>query len=104
MEEHLKTYTELSREVKADADRTTALLRYHGLVDIYGMPRDPKDKRSRNKREGGYAGRAKFYTYKVEGDPLQGRFRLQHVRAGNGRYVLSLKDKARNMKLSDQGE
>lgn len=56
------TYTELSNDFRAEAIKVTALLRFHGLVDLYGTPRAPKDKRSRAQREGRYSG-------KVNGKP-----------------------------------
>jgi hypothetical protein len=95
------TYTELRAAVKADADRMTALLRYYGLVDMTGFPCQT-DKRSRNQREGGYAGTARLYQILPDGTSK--RLRKGHLRAGNGRYILSLRDQARNLELSDQGE
>ena len=68
------TYTELSRAVKADADRMTALLRYYGLVDMTGFPH-LKDTRSRAQREG-------FYGGTVDGRPM--RFSV-----GNRRVLFS---------------
>lgn len=102
MEEHFKSYTELSREIKADADRLTAMLRYYGLADIYGFPHYPKDKRSRNKREGGYAGKRAYYTEQMDGTVTKAC--AKHWRAHPSKHYDTLKSEAKFMKSLDQGE
>jgi hypothetical protein len=96
------TYTELSAAVKADADRTTALLRYYGLVDMTGTPRN-RDYRSRNKREGGYVGKVSL-KYIVEDGPSNTAMRIGHMRRGKRPLLQTLREVSRYNKSLDQGE
>ena len=79
--------------VPFNMDNLVAMLRYQGLLRADGKPKN-SDKRSRNKREGGYAGKRAEYRVGAAYETIQ-RMPVKHWRSGPKGTYDSLKSYAK---------